>query len=222
MRCPACRSTAVRERPERTTQDHRRFRCNTCGKQFNERSGGLLNRAQCPSDVIAPVVLWRPRCKLSLRDLAEMFLLRGFVFTHEAVREWGAKLTPALAEDLRRRRKGKVGRGWHVDETCIRVRGRWKCLDRAIDRAVHFRHGANLRSVVHQSRRRCVMRPAPPGRGVPRPVAEPPDPTQQARHAAAPKREAPATLWSPSLAIRRAARAAPAGLPCPGRTSLRK
>ena len=57
---------------------YRRFRCGACGKQFNERSGGLLNRAQYPSDVIALVVLWRLRYKLSLRDLAEMFLLRGF------------------------------------------------------------------------------------------------------------------------------------------------
>src|SRR5271157_5485815 len=45
-----------------------------------------------------------------------------------------AKLTPALAEDLRRRGKGKVGRSWYVDETYIRVRGEWKYLYRAIDR----------------------------------------------------------------------------------------
>ena len=38
-----------------------RFRCRACGKQFNERSGTLLNHAQYPSDVIALVVLWRLR-----------------------------------------------------------------------------------------------------------------------------------------------------------------
>src|ERR1700720_471824 len=81
MRCPACRSTAIRYRSERTAQGYRRFRCGDCGKQFNERSAGLLNRAQYPSDVIALVVLWRLRYKLSLRDLAEMFLIRGLVFT---------------------------------------------------------------------------------------------------------------------------------------------
>jgi hypothetical protein len=43
--------------------------------------------------------------------------VRGIVFSYEAVREWEAKLTPALAEDLRRRRRGTVGRSWHVDET---------------------------------------------------------------------------------------------------------
>lgn len=45
------------ERPERTARDYRRFRCRACGKQFDERSGTVLNRAQYPSDVIALVVL---------------------------------------------------------------------------------------------------------------------------------------------------------------------
>src|SRR5580693_1737235 len=132
MRCPACRSTAVRHRSERTAQGYRRFRCGDCGKQFNERSAGLLNRAQYPSDVIALVVLWRLRYKLSLRDLAEMFLIRGIVFSYEAVGDWEAKLTPALADSLRRRR-GKVGRSWYVDETYVKVQGRWCYLYRAID-----------------------------------------------------------------------------------------
>jgi hypothetical protein len=92
---------------------------------LNERSSDVLNKAQYPSDVITLVVLWRLRYKLSLRDLAEMFLTRGFIFTYEAVREWEAKLTPALTEHLRRKRKGRVGRSWYVDETYIRVRGQW-------------------------------------------------------------------------------------------------
>ena len=57
MRCIGCGSAAVSERPERTVQGYRRFRGRTCAKQFNERSGGLLNRTQFPSDVIALVVL---------------------------------------------------------------------------------------------------------------------------------------------------------------------
>src|SRR6201993_3758171 len=80
MRCLDCGSAAVMERPEHTAQGYRRFRCRECGKQFNERSAGVLNRTQYPSDVVALVVLWRLRYKLSLRDLAEMFLIRGIVF----------------------------------------------------------------------------------------------------------------------------------------------
>jgi transposase-like protein len=66
------------------------------------------------------VVLWRLRYRLTLRDLGEMFLQRGIAFTHEAVRDWEAKLAPVLADELRRRRNGKGGAGRrhrHVDET---------------------------------------------------------------------------------------------------------
>jgi transposase-like protein len=66
-----------------------------------------------------------------------MFLVRGLVFSHEAARDREAKLAPALADELRRRRHGKGGargRHRHVDETYIKVRGRWVYLYRAIDR----------------------------------------------------------------------------------------
>ena len=63
MRGLECGSQAVTERPERTAQGYRRFRCRACGKQFNERSDTLLNRAQYPSDV-----------------MPEMFAVRGIVF----------------------------------------------------------------------------------------------------------------------------------------------
>lgn len=70
------------------------------------------------------VVLWRVRYKLSLRDLAEMFLERGVIFTHEAVREWETKFAPVLSETLRKHRRGKVGRSWYCDETHLKVKGR--------------------------------------------------------------------------------------------------
>src|SRR4051794_9546685 len=104
MRCVACGSEAVTERSERTARGYRRFRCRACGKQSNERSGTVLNRTQYPSDVVALVVLWRVRYKLALRDLPEMFLVRGVVFSHETVRGWEAKLAPAL-----RPRRGSAG-----------------------------------------------------------------------------------------------------------------
>ena len=91
MDCVACGSAAVTERPEHTARGYRRFRCRDCGKQFNERSGTLLNHAQYPSDVVALVVLWRLRYRLTLRDLSEMFLIRGIVFSHGGSRRrWPA------------------------------------------------------------------------------------------------------------------------------------
>jgi hypothetical protein len=47
-------------------------------------------------------------------DLAEMFLIRGIVFSHEAVRDWETKLTPALVEELRRRHR--IGPSWYADD----------------------------------------------------------------------------------------------------------
>ena len=79
-------------------------------------------------------MLCRLRYKLSLRNLAEMFLLRGFEFTHEAVRDWEERFAPLLAEHIRRKRKGKVGRRWYVDETYRKVKGRCCYQYRAIDR----------------------------------------------------------------------------------------
>jgi transposase-like protein len=80
-------------------------------------------------------VLWRVRYTLSLRDLPEMFLERGLVFTHEAVREWEAQLAPLLSAMLRKPRRGRIGPSWYTDETSIKVKGRWTYLYRAIDRA---------------------------------------------------------------------------------------
>ena len=59
--------------------------------------------------------------------------VRGIGFSHDAVRTWEVQLTPALAEALRRRRRGQVGRSWYVDETYLKVHGRWCYLYRAID-----------------------------------------------------------------------------------------
>lgn len=101
---------------------------------FNERTGTAYNRLQFPTDIVLLVVLWRLRYKLSLRDLAEMFLIRGFEFTHEAVRDWETRFAPLITGQLRARRKSKAGRSWFVDETYVCVHGRWCYLYRAIDR----------------------------------------------------------------------------------------
>ena len=105
-----------------------------CGKQFNERSDGVLNRASLPSDIIAFVVFCRLRYRLTLRDLSEIMLLRGFTVSHECVRQWEAKLLPVMGEALRKRRHGIGGQSWYVDETYLKVDGCWCYLYRAIDR----------------------------------------------------------------------------------------
>ena len=112
MHCVACGSAAVTERPELTAQRYRRFRCQDCGRQFNERSDGILNRASLPSDVIAFVVFCRLRYRLTPRDLSETTPSRGFTVSHESIRRWEAKLLPIMGEGLRKRRHGTGREVW--------------------------------------------------------------------------------------------------------------
>jgi putative transposase len=79
------------------------------------------------------VLLWRRHYKLSLRDLPEMFLIGGIVFSRKAVRDREAKLAVALAEGLRRRRRGKIGRSLYLDKKYIKAHEHWRYLYHAID-----------------------------------------------------------------------------------------
>ncbi len=123
MAYPHCAATTTTELPKRTQLGYRSVRCSACRRQCNKRTGTPYNYLEFPTDIVRLFVLWRVRYKLSLRDLAEMFLERGFEFTHEAVREWEARFAPLVADKLRAKRRGQVSRSWHVDETYIRVGG---------------------------------------------------------------------------------------------------
>jgi transposase-like protein len=83
-------------------------------------------------------VLWRFRYKPSLRDLAEMLLQRGLVFTPEAIRDWEGKLAPSPIDILRQKRYRAVRESGYVGETPVRVQGQWEDLYRAIDRDGNF------------------------------------------------------------------------------------
>jgi putative transposase len=134
MNCPRCGSAKTNQSCHKTALGYRTFRCSECKRRFNERTSTPFNNLQFPTDVVLVVVLWRLRYKLSLRDLAEMFLERGFDFTHEAVRDWETRFAPLITEQLRTRRRGKAGHSWYVDETYLKVDGKWCYLYRAIDR----------------------------------------------------------------------------------------
>ena len=76
MNCPYCASTATKERTKKTALGYRTFCCSECRRSFNERTGTPFNYLEYPTDIVLLVVFWRLRYKLSLRDLAEMFLQR--------------------------------------------------------------------------------------------------------------------------------------------------
>jgi len=122
------------QRSKTTELGYRTFCCHACKRTFNERIGSPFNYLAYPTDIVLLVVRWRVRSTLSLRDLAEMFLERGFAFPHAAVRDWEARCTPLLADNLRTKRNGHAGRSWYVDEPYVNVHGQWCYLYRAIDR----------------------------------------------------------------------------------------
>src|ERR1700686_1659917 len=138
MNCPHCTSPTTKEQHKKTILGYRTFRCFTCKHVFHERTGTPFNYLEYPTDVVLLAVLWRLRYKLSLRDVAEMFLARGFTFTHEAIRDWETRFAPLIAQQLRNKRHGQAGKSWYVDETYIKVHGKWCYLYRAID------HDGNL------------------------------------------------------------------------------
>jgi putative transposase len=117
MNCPYCTSPSTKEQRKKTTLGYRTFRCSVCQHLFNERTNTPFNLLEYPTDIVLLVVLWRLRYKLSLCDRAEMFLERGWSFSHEAVRDWESRFAPLLSNQLRRKRHGQTGKSWYVDET---------------------------------------------------------------------------------------------------------
>jgi transposase-like protein len=84
--------------------------------------------------VIVLAVRWYLRFGLSSRDVEELLAERGVEVDHVTVYRWVQRFTPLLAEAARPCRH-RVGDRWQVDETYVKVAGRWRYVYRAID---HF------------------------------------------------------------------------------------
>ncbi len=88
MNCPHCAATTSKKRVKKTKLGYTIFFCPPCKRTFNERTGTTFNYLEFPTDIVLLAVVWQLRYKLSLHNVAEMFLERGFSFTHEAIRGW--------------------------------------------------------------------------------------------------------------------------------------
>ncbi len=85
-----------------------------------------------PPEVITLAVRWYLRFGLSYRDVEELLGERGIEVDHVSIYRWVQRFAPEFAEAARARQH-IVGDRWHVDETYLKVGGRWRYLFRAID-----------------------------------------------------------------------------------------
>ena len=85
-----------------------------------------------PPEVIVLAVCWYLRFGLSYRDVEELLAQRGIEVDHTTVYRWVQRFTPLLADAARPCRHA-VGDRWQVDETYVKVAGRWRYVYRAID-----------------------------------------------------------------------------------------
>jgi transposase, IS6 family len=85
-----------------------------------------------PREVIAVAVRWYLRYALSYRDVEELLAERGIEVDHVTVYRWVQTFTAEFIDAARPARHA-VGDRWFLDETYVKVAGRWSYLYRAVD-----------------------------------------------------------------------------------------
>ena len=79
-------------------------------------------------------VRWYVAYPISYRQLEEMMEEHGVEVDHATLNRWVLKYVPLLEQEFRARKRA-VAPSWRMDETYVRVKGTWKYLYRAVDKA---------------------------------------------------------------------------------------
>jgi transposase-like protein len=83
--------------------------------------------------IIVLCVRWYLRYKLSFRDLVEIMAERGLSLAHTTIMRWIQRYVPEFEKRWNRFARPE-GRSWRVDETYVKIKGRWTYLYRAVDK----------------------------------------------------------------------------------------
>src|ERR1044071_8937487 len=95
----------------------------------------LFRKRQFDAAVIVTCVRWYLRFPLSLRDVEELMAERNVAVDHTTVWRWVQTYAPEIRKRLQGQLKYKRTT-WFMDETYVRVAGRWMYLFRAVDNRV--------------------------------------------------------------------------------------
>ena len=85
-------------------------------------------------EIIIWAVRWYCKYGISYRDLEEMLCERGVDVDHSTIYRWVICYAPKLLDKLKWYWKPTLGYSWRVDETYVKVKGKWAYLYRALDR----------------------------------------------------------------------------------------
>jgi IS6 family transposase len=86
-------------------------------------------------EIILGCVRWYCKYGISYRDLEEMMQERGVEVDHTTLYRWVQQYAPEIEKRLRWYYRPRLGESWRVDETYIKVKGKWKYLYRAITKS---------------------------------------------------------------------------------------
>ena len=85
-----------------------------------------------PPEIISHGVWLSHRFCLSFRDVEELIAKRGILVSYETIRQWCRKFGPEYARKLKRR-QGRLGDVWYLDEVFVKIGGERHYLWRAVD-----------------------------------------------------------------------------------------
>ena len=85
-----------------------------------------------PPEIISHSVWHYYRFCLRFRDVEDLLAKRGIIVSYEIIRQWCLKFDPEYARQLKRR-QGRLGNTWFLDEVFVTINGRRHYLWRAVD-----------------------------------------------------------------------------------------